>query len=349
MAMPAKKGAASPDDIMSAAEMKPLLMLSKREPVNAAVGMTADKMGVILLNKKGKPRKVMSDLKAEAKKVGLALESASLRFGTAEVDTEVDSSLVRFRVNKEAPGMLGPKLKEHLKKAGFQKVEFVLDPGLEEEGEEEAEGEQAPDWGGLGGTLTGLVQKIATASGGDPVRQKNLVQLAATANTALKAQQDFAAASAAVQALQKAIEEPPSAQPRQSATGTVAYGKARLAWIATRHKIEGEVNKLRDQIIANYQADGMVNELKQAYETTVKPVLDTFDEELADKLDDAQNAANPEERAQLVAQARAALRRYQSYLDTDPLIGDLDGNPFVPLTIKTTVGTALAAVGKALA
>jgi hypothetical protein len=41
--------------------------------------------------------------------------------------------------------MLGAKLREHLKKTGFSKVEFVVDPGLEdEEGEPEGEADAQP-------------------------------------------------------------------------------------------------------------------------------------------------------------------------------------------------------------
>src|SRR3954451_13926659 len=81
MAASPKKGGATTDDIMAAASMMPLLMLSKREPVNAALGLTTDKLGVVLLHKKMKPKKVLADLKAEAKKVQLNMRP--LRCGSA--------------------------------------------------------------------------------------------------------------------------------------------------------------------------------------------------------------------------------------------------------------------------
>ena len=208
--MAAAKSASGPDDIMSAADMKPLLALSKREPVSAAIGITADKLGVVLLHKMMRPKKVMATLRADAKKIRLGLDGGSLRFGTAEVDPEIDGKLVLFRINKEAPGVLAVKVRDHLKKAGFAKVEFVVDPSLEEEGEEDeaaAPGEAAraaavePDWAGLTTTLTGLVKSIA-ASG----RQAVLVPLAAAANAAVKGHGDFAAAQAVVDALRQGLE-----------------------------------------------------------------------------------------------------------------------------------------------
>ena len=85
-----KKGGSATDNIMSPAEMKPLLMMSKREPVNAVIGMTKDHEGVILLSKRIKPRKLLAQLKADARKSKIELDATSLRFGKAEVDTDKD-------------------------------------------------------------------------------------------------------------------------------------------------------------------------------------------------------------------------------------------------------------------
>lgn len=207
MATSPKSGTASPDDIMAAAAMKPLLMLSKREPVFCALGLTSDKSGVILLHKTMKPKKVMAELRNQAKKIKLELDNATLRFGTAEVDTEVDSALVLFRVNKEAPGMLGAKLREHLKKAGIAKVEFVVDPALEDdaEGEAAAAGPAEPDWPGMTTELATLARTIAAAAANNPPLQQSLVGLAGTANAAIKARSDAAAAAAALDTLRQAL------------------------------------------------------------------------------------------------------------------------------------------------
>ncbi len=81
---------AKPDEaqtIMTPGELKPLLMLSKREPVNCAIGLSKDKHGIILLDKKAKPRKVVALLKKAATGKKIELDMASIRFGTAAVDT----------------------------------------------------------------------------------------------------------------------------------------------------------------------------------------------------------------------------------------------------------------------
>ncbi|HSZ89380.1 MAG TPA: hypothetical protein VK822_08375, partial [Acetobacteraceae bacterium] len=104
MAAPPKGKAPASDTIMEPGEMKPLLALSKREPVHAAVGITSDGDGIILLDKKKKPKKVLAELKASAAKAKIQLQPSTLRFGKAEVDTDYDSGMVRFFLNKEAPG-----------------------------------------------------------------------------------------------------------------------------------------------------------------------------------------------------------------------------------------------------
>ena len=114
--MSAPEGSGS---LMSPAEMKPLLLLSKREPVSAVIGMTKGKDGVVFLAKKVKPRKLVAQVKKQAADAKIELDMTSLRFGRATVDSAVDSALVTFTVNKDAAGALGQKLLPQLKKSGF--------------------------------------------------------------------------------------------------------------------------------------------------------------------------------------------------------------------------------------
>ena len=131
----AKDGA--PPEVMSAAELKPLLQLSKRKPVPCAVGMTTDKQGVILLNRRTKPRKLMAELLRQAKTAGQDLERATIRFGRITVDGGSDSSTVHAAINKDAPGQLRPALLAKLRPAGFQRCEITVDAKLEDESDED--------------------------------------------------------------------------------------------------------------------------------------------------------------------------------------------------------------------
>ena len=162
--MPAKPDA---EPIMSRDEMKPLLLLSKREPVSCAVGLTRDKQGTLLLHRKTKPRKLMAELKRQATAAGLDLDAASLRFGRANVDAG-DAGTVRFAINKAAPAALRMKLVEQLRPAGFQKCELVVDGTLESEPDEDvpegsSEGQTVP-----GQTLPGQADAAAAGPGLSP-------------------------------------------------------------------------------------------------------------------------------------------------------------------------------------
>jgi len=217
-AAPKAKGPAS-DSFMTADKMKPLLALSKREPVQAAIGLTADGEGIILLDKKKRPKGVLSAMKADAAKAKIQLNNGSLRFGRAEVDTDYDSGMVRFFINKDAPGTMRVKLIEVVKRIPYQKVEINVDPSLEEEQEEdldvlggetaEAEAEDAPalvtpqqtqaasgpDPHVLTAELGALARRIPEVPNTDPALKARLVKFATDANAAIKGNDPTAAAA----------------------------------------------------------------------------------------------------------------------------------------------------------
>src|SRR5271166_2748970 len=87
---------------MDKGELKKLLMKSKKEPINCAVGMGDGKKtqpGLILLDRVKAPKAVLKDLEKQFPDV------ANARFGTAMVDTDDDPSLVLLQLNKPASGI----------------------------------------------------------------------------------------------------------------------------------------------------------------------------------------------------------------------------------------------------
>ena len=101
--------------IMPAAELKPLLVLSKRQAVSCAVGMTKDKQGIVLLHRRTKPRKLLAEMRRKASGASVMLDATSLRFGRAAIDGGSDRQTVTITVNKPAPGPLRMKLLERLR------------------------------------------------------------------------------------------------------------------------------------------------------------------------------------------------------------------------------------------
>lgn len=357
--VPEKKAGPTPDDIMAPGEMKPLLTKSKQEPVTCAVGLTEDKLGVVLLHRRLKPKQVLAELRKQAKAVKLNLDDASLRCGTAEVDPDIDSTLVRFRLNKAAPGALEPRLREHIKKSGFTKVEIVVDEALDrdEEGAPAAPPPPAaaaaapPDAAALTRTLAQLIQQIPAIAGGDAAIQQPLVRRAGAAQAVLKAG-DLATAASAIDELRRALaaaaEQAKLTQQAESGGGAVTYAKSRLAWLAARKKVESEIEKLRAAIVTTYQDEGITPALEQAYRDRVAPVLVGLDARLADKLDEATNATDAAARAKLVAEAQQIMADYQGFLASERIIADLDDNPFTPLAIRQTISATLTTLQKAV-
>ena len=79
----------------------------------------------------------------------------------------------------------------------------------------------------------------------------------------------------------------------------------------------------------------------------VAPLLESLDESLADKLDEATNATDATKRAALIAEAREIMTKYQAAL-SNPVIADLDNNPFVPLSIQKTLSATLTGLSAAI-
>ena len=188
-----------------------------------------------------------------------------------------------------------------------------------------------------------------------PVGKAALTKLAAEASGALKAG-DLPAAEKGANALKEALDRetaPPAttgAQPAvDPAKGAVAYAKSCLAWRATRAKTRSDIDKLSAELQAVFGDDNDVaKELEQKYRSRVAPILEELDEDLADKLDDAANASDPEKRQKLVQEARSLIGKYQNFLASNDIILRLDSNPLVPLAIQHTLSTSLDAVAKAI-
>jgi hypothetical protein len=344
---------------MEKPDMKRLLTKSKAEPVNCAFGQGEDATSaLLLLDRMKQPKAVEKDLTKQ-------FPSAKYtRWGTAEVDMEIDPKEVRFTINKPSPGV-AKKLVKTLKGTGFTKVVIVSEEDgsiLEQAGEEEAPAQPATaaqaaaprpaaapaaqhDLAALVRALAELIKRIPPVVAVTPALKAPLGQLATDANGNIKANK-LAEAAANIEALRRALDGAPNGAAPAGGAAQANYAKSRLAWLAARKKIEADVEKLRGAIVATYREDGSAPELDKHYQARVAPLLATFDNRLADKLDEAVAATDPAQHAKLAAEAKAIIGQYEAYLAGETLIEDLDANPFVPLAIKATISATLAAVAK---
>lgn len=358
---------------MDSKEMRRLLSKSKTEPVSCSFGQGDDNSSALLMLDKVKGAKAV-----EKELTGKFPTAKNTRFGTAVVDVEADPKLVRFIINKPVSG-IARKLVKTLKGTGYNKVVIGLEDGTtvdsytdEEEGTEgetEEVSAAAPppppppppgppklDPAMLARLLGELIKRIPGAVLAAPTLKDALGKLAGDANAHLKANQ-LTEAAAQIAQLRKALDAVPAgtAAPQTPAPvaprtegAKVTYAKSRLAWLAARQKVESDLEKLRKEMIATFEDDDDSPELDKLYRARVAPVMEALDESLADKLDEAINAADQGKRDILIGEARQIIQRYIDYMEGESLIADLDDNPFVPVAIHATLSATLSALSKTI-
>jgi hypothetical protein len=273
------------------AELKKLLIRSKREPVNCAVGMAETGQALIQLHKIKQPRAVSTEMDKEYGPL------KNLRWGKAEVDVDADPKLVVLILNKPAPGM-ARKLKKTLKGTGFTKVEIRNEDGsvaeaVGEEEEQESEGVEtaarsagevppappppqsdaregaAVDTTGFTLRLTGLIRRMAPLMSADAKRADELKAMAATARNAIANQQPDTAAL--LDQLEEALAQPSGAAfDAAGATRRLAELIKKLPAAIAASPAQGEALKglaaqARDAIgKQDPQADELMDQLEKA-------------------------------------------------------------------------------------
>ncbi|HEX5328068.1 MAG TPA: hypothetical protein VFW75_15485 [Acetobacteraceae bacterium] len=219
------------------------------------------------------------------------------------------------------------------------------------------EAAEAPDLSELTRELADLIRQVQGV--GDPVARGGLAQVATEANAALKGG-DQPQVISAMATLREGLETARNGlggngQDAGGRTGNggngkaKVYAKSRAAWVATRQKIETDIGKLHDEMSSVYQDHGVAEDLEKAFQTHVERMLTSLDASLAEKLDEMNDARDPAQHAQLVAEAQQIIKRYGDYVSSEPIIAAIDTNPFVPMAIQRTVTTTLGVLSKALA
>ena len=361
---------------MDKAELRKLLTIAKKAPVNVALGMMKDGTPAILMHKVKQPRALSKELESGG------AELKNMRWGEFLVEEEGDPKTLVARLNKPASG-LARKLVKAVKFAGFSKVVLKFEDGTSEEGadEENQEGaaEGAPgaataapqtadrptpvpdaagaapeaaappsgDLGPITARVTGLVKRMLPLIGADAARADQLKSLAKDAQAAIQGQ-DTAKAETAANALEQAIagfEAAPAGT--QPAVDPAVLTKASTAWVRVRQVIDGELAKLMDSVRSTYQDHGGLAEIEKRVRAELDSVLGKLDDELAHKLDEISKAGAAEQ-PKLTSEAKQIVQRYQDHIATDKVLGALDENPFVPLSVQKTAGNALTAIARAL-
>jgi hypothetical protein len=359
MAVAAKAKGPASDSIMTPDKMKALLALSKHEPLHAAIALTNDGDGLILLDKKAKPKKVMSMLRADAAKAKIALNNATVRFGRAEVDTEYDSGMVRFFINKDAPGNMRVKLVEVVKRIPYQKVEINVDPSFEAEPEEdeaetETEDGQAgaesvaapaaeavpaapvvppqastpPDAAALAHELGLLMRRIPEATATDAALKATVIKLATDGNTAVKAN-NLEVAQGLITQLREQLDgaaagsaaAPPVPPPAPRPPGAPPANAATLGHeLALLIKRIGEVSSVDPGLRGNLAK--MAGDANTALKENDLAAAGTAIAQLRDALDRAAAAGGPDAETPDEAAAAAWQAARKAWQDANDAVND---------------------------
>ena len=177
----------------------------------------------------------------------------------------------------------------------------------------------------------------------DPALKGDLARMASQANALLRSN-SLEEAHQRIDELRAALDQQRAAA--GGGNGAAAFTKSGQIWNATRTKVEAEIEKLRAGIVDTYKAADNVDHLEARYRAKVSGVLKALDESLSDKLSELAGAADVAQRPTLIGEAQGIIARYKSYVASEPLLADLDENPFVPLSIRQTVSTTLSALEK---
>lgn len=108
--------------------------------------------------------------------------------------------------------------------------------------------------------------------------------------------------------------------------------QTRAVWRETRSHVLGEIEKLRGAIMKEYAQSPMRGEIEAA-SRRLDRVLGEHDEAIRDRLD-AYRDAGARERVGRRSELNRVLAEYRGFIARDPMVAELDDNPFVPVDIR---------------
>lgn len=136
--------------------------------------------------------------------------------------------------------------------------------------------------------------------------------------------------------------------PSTCAPSRMACARARLEWRAAWRTVESEIDRLYAAMISVYADHDFGEQLHDVFGRKVDPLLRTFGNILDARLEALGNQSAAALRCGLAAELRATAREYAAFVQREPLIAELDANPFVALNLGSTLHEALARLSMAM-
>ena len=278
---------------------------------------------------------------------------------------ERSSVLILQLEGRQLPGLKKKltKMLKRFKPVPFKSVKLMVD-GKEAEDLDDPEdtdtdnyddGAPVVDLVALKRRLADLIRQVQAVP--DPARKGDLARMASQANAFITAGSG-SAAETALDALRDALAAGGGATSGNGTTNgatngangggdrATVYAKSGQAWAVARGKVEADIEKLRAQLVETYKDDGLAGEIESRFRARVVPVLAALGANLPARLAAASGATDPNARAAQIKEAQDILASCKAFIDSEPLLADLDTNPFVPLTIRQTMSATLAALEK---
>jgi hypothetical protein len=310
-----------------------------------------------VLGKKAEDHRMALHKSKSAKALGAMLAKETgihlMTWGIARSSEDRAGEMVMELEGRQIPGMAkkGARMLKKFKPLPFKKLVLLVDgqevADLDDPEDTDAD-EAAPDAATQTRVLSDLARRIQGVA--DPARKADLARMATQANALLRSN-SLAEAEERIDELRSALDEAGvpanggSGAAQENGSSPAAFTKARQAWSATRKRVEDEVEKLQAAIVTAYKDHEMVSDLEASFRTKVAgTVLQNFDERLSEKLNEVAAATDAVQRKKLIDEAKGIMEGYRSYVTSEPLLADLDDNPFEPLKIRQTVTTTLSAL-----
>jgi hypothetical protein len=195
----------------------------------------------------------------------------------------------------------------------------------------------------LAGLMEALKAALASGREGADEQRKRVAEAGALAQKG-----SFEPAGALLDQVERWLTAP-------AKSGIVELQKSRLAWDGLRKTVQQQLKDLEGALrtaVAQYNEEESAEDQFEEGDISegvraLHGVLDRLDTRLIDKLDQALNAEG-DRRAALHAEAAALVKEYQTYVDSDPLIAQIDNNGFIATTIRQQSVKTLAELAQQL-
>jgi hypothetical protein len=142
----------------------------------------------------------------------------------------------------------------------------------------------------------------------------------------------------------------PAPAPAAGAAKLAALGQAPQVWHQTRTVMTKSIEKLRAAIKTEYAAEAP--ELNAEIDKGVAQmnrIVERLDHRLAEQMDKAHKAKDENSRKAELAKAKALLTEHIKYVQSEPLIGHIDTNPFgVETNLKKTLMASFTHMAKVI-